>query len=595
MSTEPVPTDFDYQAVDVLSSPPSPSNKIPITRSKARATALAVGRNEDGKLLNPISKIECREPRENNHEHLPLPNSHRRNPTRVKPTIELPRINGLDGSVDEHSSIPAGDPGDSALGSGSSILNSRSDDDDIYHITESDAGGEDSETSAVADIIGHSGRKSKRKATTTTYSSKSTKKRVSKTREGTGATNQASGLSANKSGRPRKALSHPTGKSRGSINRRPKKPFNASNLVGFQASPQDASPTHGNTNSYQHSMARQGAANYSVPNKIEPLVSKSAQTTNQKSRSTPLIPYSGVEHEKCRYGVKSPEVKERLGGIGHSQRNSHSDEMSDPFAPLSSDQHSESTDMEYGHVHPQTCPNYNTKTEPNKRPSGFEPGTRLTKKINAPPDMEAPCENVEASATVYSPHVNTDMLYSPHLSGPAGEAKPVNHSGAETLLQLNYDQMPEEKEIALGGHTFDYGSHRLPQVEEASRSSSAEDISAGFGAHRQQAINPKRLPLPRRHRDSSEAEESLHPNSMVWAEKMAESSRKKHLISRPFEVPGAIGSSDETPPMERKPGVPQVSKREITLKHRRGAVSESVQEVTMVSKVHSFSFSLIAD
>ncbi|KAJ3580198.1 hypothetical protein NPX13_g374 [Xylaria arbuscula] len=544
MSTEPVPADFNYQTVIAPSSPSSSVHHLPITRSKARARAQALKRSENEDLGDPIEDADLQEPERYNDEHLPLPNSPRRKPApkKAKSRTKVLRNDSFDGSVDERDSNSLGVPGDSASGSGSYISSPRGDEDDIYSLYETDAGGEDSEASAIADITNRSDRKGKGRAITTTYSAKSGNKKVSKTRRAVGAAKKTGAHSANKptkSQKPvrgnqvpdvpngestkrailapvscqntqvptqaslgtvsasysaiQKALSPLAARSKGPTHRKPKKPFDASNLDRSNTSLQGVSPSHGDTSIYQHSMTQPRSTGSSPSTEIEPPVGKIAHTTSQNTRSTLSVPSFKPERKTYHPSERSSNAKQEGRSITCNQQDAHPNKLSDPFTVPSPEQHANSTSAEYGHTHPRIRPSYDAGGGPSKRPSGVEPSIRPIEKVKAAPKRKAPFDDIQASTAVSSPRADADPVYCRRLSDLPGDADLADHSVAETLHPDNYGGNPGENEEFPGDYGSRYESSVPMQIDETPKPPSMEDIPSRIGAHSKQAANKKLL------------------------------------------------------------------------------------------------------
>ncbi|KAI0505572.1 hypothetical protein F5B22DRAFT_651637 [Xylaria bambusicola] len=630
MSTEPVPAEFDSQACFMPSSPPATYRSVPITRARARASAKAVELNAQNNLANLLPNIEAPEPRDkkNTHTHLP------RSPRRDQPKIPSRSIKGFDGSVEEHSSDGA-ESSEGSAGSPSqnecSLLEPSTDQDDLYHLPESEKSSDESEASVTAGTVGRPKCKGRKKLITVTYSTKQRRNnqpknggvpieakksdspvdksggplqenraqnqaanspdgkftQQSKTardscRNAKVSTQKTSGTIQDSPASTQDLLSPITTKSKGTINRRPKRPFNAGSPNEHKASPQEVPPFSGNVNIDKQPIAGQETTDSSTsPNVTESPESKSTRTSCQGTRrSTRDVPLPGVKQENGRHG-KTPVVgKGKCRDIDHSQLNGNLNTLRVPHILPASDQPAKPTYVDYGLVHPRNRALYDLDSGSTKRPCRFEASKRPTKKSQAALDRTAPSSNINSSIRGHLPKMNLTPLPYTHMREELNEATPTEISVAELSLASFHDQEPERNEKFSSDHTPGYGFSKPRQVNRSTEFSSAEDIpEKGGSQRRQRAGNPEYLPSMKVCKAASDREESLHPNSMTWANMLAERSHKKDLIPVPLEIPGEVDSANQTLPLERDSHKPRISKRESILQNRREAVFESVQEV----------------
>lgn len=635
-STEPVPADFDHRAMFISSSPP---DTRPMTRARARAQAL--DQTENDSLVGSTHDIEALKSGADNDEYQLLPHFPCRDSPISRARLRAPprSIDGFDGSAEERSSIDAEGSASPALESERSGSNpGDDDDDDEYRVPESENENDDSEASVIADIIGHPKRKPNKKPTKTANLSRPRNKQAAKIGAGPIATNKNGGSLTNNApgsshrypavpnqfvdsadgknmsldklapvfhqnakasagsgdqkaldaipdsqGAPQELAASPTAKSKGSNNRRPKKPFYPDNLGGHQTKPQGASCIYSDTNIHQQLIAHQGGVNSSSPDKTESLESKATRATNQSRRIALDILPSEAKQERGNNGVNPLVSKGKCLPIGHNQPTVTINRVSNSPILLSSDQHSRSTDMDYGRIHSQNPPPHGTGAENSKRPSNSEASKRPAKKAKAAPKIERSCDNIDASTQDHLPQSSPSPPYYYRMRDTTNEVPQAKIVETKPLLPNIYHQMLQRKEAALGDNTTKYQFLKSPQVHDTSGSSRSELTTARAKNEFQRAENPEPLPSVEAYRNYSDTEESLHPNSRAWAQKIAERSRKKNLTSMPEAMMEEIETLSQTPITARESGKNPISKREITLAGRREAIFESIQEVTIVS------------
>ncbi|GAW22853.1 hypothetical protein ANO14919_123990 [Xylariales sp. No.14919] len=609
-STEPIPTDIDFLTM----FPPSPPSRTcqdgPITRAGARAKAQALNQTEN-----------------DNHEgSVDGPSERHTIIDREGSVSSVVEDENTKSSLDDEYHLPKpGNDNDSYDDGG----------DDEYQLPESENSYNSSEI--ITDIVGRPKKLSK-KPTKAAYPSKPKGKQVAKA--------EATPVISKKDGRPttkktassthrcpilpnqdtislagkkaqreelspiRQTAKFPTGnggqeapdvisdsqgasqeltvppkaKSRSSNSRRAKPPFYPANLGRQQVKLQLAPYVHNTSNIRQQPTARRGEADSSSPDETEGQEDRTSQDTNPKRHNTLAIPRLGSLRESSNNNGEFPTEKEKGCTISHNKQNvifNNIDEFPILWSP---DQQLQLTDGEYGGTYIQGSP-YRTNVEIGKRSINFESIERPVRKIKVEP-AKGFFNNVGDSSQASLPRLSPDPACCSRINGTKnGATQTENLDTASSPSNFCHQWRQGREEEIVSNNTI---RHRLLGSSPAHNTSGLSQrgldttttMKARYGAEK-----IEHLPSSKVSRVLSDTEESLHPNSVAWAQRVAEKSRQNNSTST-YPIPSEALSLGLIPAITREHGKNPVSKREITLARRRDAVFESVQEVTSAMLRH---------
>ncbi|KAI0430619.1 hypothetical protein F5Y09DRAFT_355827 [Xylaria sp. FL1042] len=647
-STEPIPEDFDYRAAfmpssPMLFSPPDTRQDAPVTRARARAQAQAqtLDHIENNNSIDSAHDVNIPKSRVEKGEYSLLLRSTRRDSPISKTKLGVPsqRIDGFDGSAEEHSSANAEGQSSSALEADNSNSDLSDNGDDEYCLPESENGSDDSELSTIGEILSKLKTKTTKKHASTTKSTRRNKQ-VSKiavaltatkklggpsTSKATGSSrkhpmvpNQVTGSLAEKSiprdkpipisrrivkasvesGDPMASVTIPdsqdisqepaapsTTKQKSSNSRRPKKPFYPDNLNEQQAKLQAASSICSDADINQQSIVRQGEVDNCSFGKMKSAETKIAQVNNQGKDSILDTMPSEAHRGRDENDATPPVDKGRGHAINHSQNPIIIDERSDSSpSVLLSDDNLQPIVMDYGETHPHNSPFYGREAQTSKRPSDPVVDERPTKKVKVC-EMEISHDNVDVPTRAYLPQLSVSSPCYQRVGGSPDERAQADVFEAKPLPPKFFIQGPERKAESAGDKITKYQFSRSLRAHDTSGSPRTKHVTAGAGDKCQREENPEPFPSVKVHGDYSDTE-SLHPASRAWAQHIAKRSRKKDLTSMPLKMTEGTEPQDEAPIMTQEFGKNPTSKREITLATRRRAVFESVHEVTTAVLQH---------
>ncbi|RWA14275.1 hypothetical protein EKO27_g785 [Xylaria grammica] len=349
-------------------------------------------------------------------------------------------------------------------------------------------------------------------------------------------------------------------KPRSSISRRAKPPFYPANLGRQQVKLQLAPYVHNTSNIHHQPTARRGGAGSSSPDEMELQEDRTSQDTNPKRHNTLAIPRLGSPRESSNNNGKFPAEKEKGCTISHNKQNVIFNNIDESPILWSPDQQLQLTDGEYGGTYIQGSP-YRTNVEIGKRSINFESIERPVRKIKVEP-AKGFFNNVGASSQASLPRLSPDPACCSRINGTKNGATQTE----------NLDSVSSPSNLC---HQWRQG-----REEETRGLDTTTTMKARYGAEK-----IEHLPSSKVSRVLSDTEESLHPNSVAWAQRVAEKSRQGNLTST-YPILSEAQSLGLIPAITREHGKNPVSKREITLARRRDAVFESVQEVTSAMLRH---------
>ncbi|KAI0193249.1 hypothetical protein EV127DRAFT_424414 [Xylaria flabelliformis] len=337
------------------------------------------------------------------------------------------------------------------------------------------------------------------------------------------------------------------------------------------------------TDTYQQSTAHQGKALSPSPG---PLVNGEVQEGTQ---SEP-IDFSTHQPETARSrgnngaGLKIDKGKARAIDQNHPSSTSY--EVDSPQVHQLSDQPSQSEDVECVETCLQSAPPYHTEIETNEILDNLEPSEFTVNEMKVTPTVRDRFKHIDVCTPVRLHQLNSGPVRLEHVVEAKNEATQTDAASAQQLLhEICY---PGTFEEGVSGNSMTKRWFlRSPGLEDVSRPSRVNPVTAGARKEYEQSENPEKSLSMKKYRNLSDKTTPLHPTSRAWAQGIAKRSRQNNLkTSAPQMNAGETETLGRTPGAIQESNTNPISKRETALGDRRSAIVDSVQEITMTVLQH---------